>query len=304
MLCRVAHTPKNRGLLKSSKKVIVYFVFHICNQVNIWGDVSLRTVRSSSLIIVVIAALFVCLLGSPVEAMTLTAAPNYAIDCTGITQTAAAQAQWNRDTSGTGRENLQYTVTDGLGNVIFTYNDVRAVGSTATLIGFSFTTAPLANPISFKLSSPPGNGFPEQVFVTMVGTCAGLSTKPPKTVTTAPVTITILWDDRVNHDQVRDVGAPVAIYQHDDVIQIYAVNLDDSHGKLVFTLSKEEWGNAPKENKLLITGQNPFSGVSIELWRLSTGEFQINTNYADGKIYVRTWTFGEDQGSYDPLPLN
>jgi len=146
----------------------------------------LRTARSSSLIIAVIAV-FACLLsvGSRAQAITLTVAPNYAISCTGITQTAAAQAQWDRDTSGTGRENLKYTVTDGLGTVIFNYDDVRNVGSTATLVGFSFTTAPLANPISFKLSSPPGNGFPEQVFVTITGTCAGLSTKPPKTVTTA-----------------------------------------------------------------------------------------------------------------------
>lgn len=109
------------------------------------------------------------------EAIAFLTPPSYGITCTGITQsTGGATAQWDRDTSGTGDEDLRYMVTDGAGTVLFSFDDVRAVGSTAGMASFGYTVMPSFNPIRFRLTSPAGNGFPEQVLVDMVGDCAGL----------------------------------------------------------------------------------------------------------------------------------
>jgi len=110
------------------------------------------------------------------QAMSFRSAPVYGITCSGITQSnGSASVVWDRDTGG-GNENLRYLVTDGDGTVLFEYDDVRAVGDSAGLVGFSYYETPDHNPIHFRLTSPAGNSLPEQVLVDMTGACEGLPT--------------------------------------------------------------------------------------------------------------------------------
>lgn len=237
-----------------------------------------------------------------VLAITFTSAPVYAITCTGVTQTnPAAQVQWTRDTTGTGRENLKYTVTDGDGTVIFSFDDIRNVGSTAGMAGWGFAPAPDNNPITIRLTSPAGNGFPEQVLNVTTGTCVSLPTiAPPAGSTSAAVVAPFVWDDRVNHDQARDLGEPVAIYERYQGIHIYAIDPDGGSGLIALVVEADEIGEPGATNKLIASGTNPFTDAAIQVWLLSTGELQVNTTDASGKAYIRTWTYGENTGAYEP----
>lgn len=104
-----------------------------------------------------------------------------------------------------------------------------------------------------------------------------------------PPAPTLPWDPgdgRIN----PHAAAPVAIYL--DPVRIYSVNPETSNGTLTLTLSDEEIAAAgvPGEaNKLLAEATNPFTGQPIALYRLTTGEFQLNTAYADGKPYSVKW---------------
>lgn len=87
-----------------------------------------------------------------------------------------------------------------------------------------------------------------------------------------------------------DAGAPVAVYCHDYGIDVYSINAD-SHGTLAFTATNEEIeavGDSPEVNTLIDAFGN------IRLYRLTTGEFQINAGPdAEGKEYVLIWTAEE-----------
>lgn len=112
---------------------------------------------------------------TPAQAIVYPSPPVYGITCTGITQSnGAASVQWDRNTSGTGTENLRYLVTDGAGTELFIYDDIRSVGSAAIPTAFGYFTLPSYNPIRLLLTSPAGNGFPEQVLFDITGECEGL----------------------------------------------------------------------------------------------------------------------------------
>lgn len=83
-----------------------------------------------------------------------------------------------------------------------------------------------------------------------------------------------------------DAAAPVAVYCQDYGIDIYGINAD-STGTLAFTASNEAIeavGEAPEVNTLIAEEGN------VRLYRLTTGEFQINAGPdAEGKEYVLIW---------------
>jgi len=116
------------------------------------------------------------------QAISYPVSPVYGITCNGITQSnGSASVLWDRDTAAGGQntENLKYLVTDGAGKVLFSFDDIRSVGSTANPVGFSYTAAPDFNPIRLLLTSPAGNGLPEQVLFDLTGECAGLPSVIP-----------------------------------------------------------------------------------------------------------------------------
>ena len=83
-----------------------------------------------------------------------------------------------------------------------------------------------------------------------------------------------------------DAAAPVAVYCHDYGIDVYRIN-PDSTGSLVFTATNAEIdavGKSPPENTLIDYYGN------IRLYRLTTGEFQVNAGPdSEGKEYVLIW---------------
>jgi len=88
-------------------------------------------------------------------------------------------------------------------------------------------------------------------------------------------------------------GAPVAIYPGS--YDIYAIDPATSEGDLVLHLSDEEIEAAgvPTTAPIVLdTVSNPFSGQPITVYRLTTGELQLNTYYADGKPYIVRWELG------------
>jgi hypothetical protein len=99
-----------------------------------------------------------------------------------------------------------------------------------------------------------------------------------------------LFDGRINDFQDRDVGAEVAIYLGS--IKVYAIDPANGSGSLAVDISSEhiKTVGVPKDtNVLLGEGFNTATGYPIAVYRLTTGEFQINTYYHDGKPYVFVW---------------
>ena len=99
-----------------------------------------------------------------------------------------------------------------------------------------------------------------------------------------------LFDGRINDFQDRDVGAEVAIYLGS--IKVYAIDPSNGRGSLAVDISSEriKTVGVPKDaNVLLGEGVNAATGYPIAVYRLTTGEFQINAYYHDGKPYVFVW---------------
>lgn len=98
-----------------------------------------------------------------------------------------------------------------------------------------------------------------------------------------------LGDERLN----PHCGAPVAIYAGS--YDVYAINPATSEGDLVLQLSDEaiEAAGVPTTAPIILgTATNPFSGYPITVYRLTTGELQLNTYYWDGKPYIVRWELG------------
>jgi hypothetical protein len=98
-------------------------------------------------------------------------------------------------------------------------------------------------------------------------------------------------DDRLNQAP-GDEGEPVAIYQGS--VDVYGIDPMTSQGvldvrvtdaeiELVGIPSETEW------SRLLERGENRATGMPIEVYRLATGEFQVNTYYPSGKPYIFRW---------------
>ena len=99
-----------------------------------------------------------------------------------------------------------------------------------------------------------------------------------------------LFDGRVNNLQDLDVAAPVAIY--DGSIKVYGIDPISGDGWLDVDISQEQIDTVgiPADVPFLLgQGKNHYTGIDIFVYRLPTGEFQLNTHYADGKPYIFAW---------------
>lgn len=109
-----------------------------------------------------------------------------------------------------------------------------------------------------------------------------------------------LDDGRINRN---DCDASAAIYQLDDSVQVYGIHPESAEGglALVVPISDIEAAGVPTdENLLLAEGVNPATGTPITLWRLTTGELQVNAYLHDGKPYVVTW-YPDNPWDYERL---
>ncbi len=127
-------------------------------------------------------ALFLAVIGfgSPEAfAMHFTTAPMAAtLDCSGINVTNTSSVEFDRDNTGTGEEAYQVLGTDGAGNVIYGVSFSLPVGTVTPQppVLVPWITAPQHNPLTLRIVSVAGNGFPEQVLVNISGACQGLPT--------------------------------------------------------------------------------------------------------------------------------
>lgn len=126
---------------------------------------------------------------APAHAATVTTPPVLTLSCTALDVTTQGVFNRDRDTSGTGQETVQFQVLDGAGTVLISDGGTSAIGSNLTLaLGTSpYATAPTYNPLTFRITSPAGNGLPEQVVYTTTGSCAGLPMAPTAAVPTLEV---------------------------------------------------------------------------------------------------------------------
>lgn len=95
-------------------------------------------------------------------------------------------------------------------------------------------------------------------------------------------------DGRINHHEI-DRAAPVAIYCKAYGIEVYGVDPATGNGSTLPIISMTNEAVAamgvPTGAPLLL-GQY----ADVTLWRLTTGELQVNTHYAaDGKPWVFVW---------------
>ena len=97
-------------------------------------------------------------------------------------------------------------------------------------------------------------------------------------------------DNRVNNTRDLDTAAPVAVYM--DPLEVFSINPETGEGQQVFTMSDEDvaaLGIPDAGSIVLAESASPFTGHAIILSRLSSGEYQLNTVYTDGKDYIITW---------------
>lgn len=94
-----------------------------------------------------------------------------------------------------------------------------------------------------------------------------------------------IGDGRLN-DGANQLAAPVAIYDTDQGLDVYLINPANGNGDKIFTATDEEVadvGDAPAANTIID------SANGVALYRLTSGEFQINATNFDGSPYSFTW---------------
>ncbi len=182
---------------------------------------------------------------------------------------------------------------------------VPAGSSANTPISLTFNSVATAPPWSFVVQidsfvggspqdratatiSCPAGGNPYTV--TPLGSVdISVPSQPPVVVgSVAPVCIN---DSRINGLPNVDCAAPVAVYRSDSGFSIYIINSGNSQGTQLLFISSAEIDELgiPEVNTLLEEGINSATGQPIHIYRLSSGEYQLNTFYADGKPYIISW---------------
>jgi len=103
-------------------------------------------------------------------------------------------------------------------------------------------------------------------------------------------------DGRVNHAPDKDCAAPVAIYCTADGIDIYRVDPTTADGSLALRVTNADIDTVgvPSDGNALVASEG-----NIVLSRLTTGEFQVNTAYWDGKPYIVAWDDCPASNAYD-----
>lgn len=249
--------------------------------------------RRFTLALAIIVPVFLLLLAGPIIAMTISGGA--VLTCAGFVPSPNPLALTaNRDTVGAGInfEIFQLVGTDGVGNTIYNATNAGTGWNFNSPFGIAFpwNTAPAFNPLRLEAISLAGNGLPEQRVVVATGACAGLADAPTNSDNqgaagkAAPHYICRTGDGRIN--DADDCGAPVAIYCTGDAIDIYAINPATAEGSLVIRASYSEIESigVPKDANITLLRSG-----NIILARLTTGEFQVNAVYADGKPYIVTW---------------
>ena len=105
-------------------------------------------------------------------------------------------------------------------------------------------------------------------------------------------------DERIN---AFDAAAPVAVYAVDGSLVLYEI-LPNSRGVLAVVVTAEQIAAmaAPEQNALL--GSN--DDGSITVWRLSSGEFQVNAFMRPGVTYIMRFHAVRPNAAYESFEVS
>jgi len=153
---------------------------------------------------------------TPQQTSALTAInPSVSITCTGFNFMTGVIL--NRNNMGGNQERFVFEVRDGAGTILWSGTNFGGLNPNvqASPVVANYTVAPSFNPITFRLISPAGNGFPEQVAFSAQGNCPGLPTITPPPQFFDPK------DGRINGQP----GDRVVVYcNQPDQIAVYGVD--------------------------------------------------------------------------------
>ena len=98
-------------------------------------------------------------------------------------------------------------------------------------------------------------------------------------------------DARINNRPPRDCGAPVIVYYQGNAISVLQPNQGTIPGLPILSVQRDT-PIPTTGNRMLAEAVNPYNGRNVVLSRLTTGEWQLNTFFADGTPYVIVWYKG------------
>jgi hypothetical protein len=102
-----------------------------------------------------------------------------------------------------------------------------------------------------------------------------------------------VFDGRINNDPSWDCAPPVAVYcSTDAAFDIYRINWETSRGWLILRVTQAQIDRVgvPSRANVTIARAQPRVGTNgLIVSRLTTGEFQVNTWWDDGKPYTIAW---------------
>ncbi|WP_162909394.1 hypothetical protein [Aggregatilinea lenta] len=101
-------------------------------------------------------------------------------------------------------------------------------------------------------------------------------------------------DGRINADPGQDCAAPVAVFVKRGGYEIYDPAAGAGVPVLAVSYGQIMNAGAPTDQNLLLGEGVLSNGQTVQLYRLTTGEFSLFASYADGKPYVIVWATGAD----------
>jgi hypothetical protein len=111
---------------------------------------------------------------------------------------------------------------------------------------------------------------------------------------TVPDDVEVSCDDRVNNLVSDCIAAPFAIYYTPAYgLRIYGINPATSNGVLLIVMSAEEMEDTalPTQSwaRFVTRATNPATSFPVTVYRLESGEWQVNGFYHTGKAYAFAW---------------
>lgn len=165
------------------------------------------------------------------------------LGCTGF-DISAFTFTLDRDNTGTGNEAYQIIVTDSANTVVHLDSNLRALGAFSQNAGSTSYNQgiPVPGAVTYKWVSLAGNGLPEQVAYSFVGTCQPPTPTPTPTATPTPAPtatpIAVVNSTLVIGDRVYDVTLKMEVTPGDYVMVGFGVVISGLLMMLIFLLVK------------------------------------------------------------------